>query len=325
VNDHTSPEQQPADERRERYATAISKWHRDPEQPLYTQGADAVIALADTEQAELRERVADYENRITWHTTCGSCARILDSSIRETEQTEAQRLALSEALGLGTGAPWGAIRERAAELAAAASAVRPPATDRTALRERIIQALYDARRPGLGGMTEADAVAHMAAAVLAVLPEPADRAAVLREAADRYAELADQNEAYELAEHGKIDHETRLQYEAVRDVVAGLRRMAAEPAAAGPDQTRPSCPDPIECGHEAALGLAEMRLDQIRAQAAEWTALAPADDWGDTPQDTQLADVGRYLLGLLDGAKPDAASDSRANADVPAVGGAQPC
>ena len=44
------------DERRERYATAISKWHRDPEQPLYTQGADAVIAIADAEQAELRER-----------------------------------------------------------------------------------------------------------------------------------------------------------------------------------------------------------------------------------------------------------------------------
>ncbi|MFD9248475.1 hypothetical protein [Streptomyces bottropensis] len=41
-------------DRRERYATAISKWHRDPEQPLYIQGADAVIAIADQEQAELR-------------------------------------------------------------------------------------------------------------------------------------------------------------------------------------------------------------------------------------------------------------------------------
>ncbi|UPZ27698.1 hypothetical protein MUK60_07600 [Streptomyces sp. LRE541] len=110
----------PADaDRRDRYATAISKWHRDPEQSLYTQGAAAVMAVADAEQAELRARLADYENRITWHTTCGSCARILDSSIQATEQTEAYRLALSEALGLGTGAPWDAIQERAAELAAA--------------------------------------------------------------------------------------------------------------------------------------------------------------------------------------------------------------
>ncbi|MFB6424670.1 hypothetical protein ACFCXC_14940 [Streptomyces microflavus] len=42
--------------------------------------------------------------------------------------TEMHRLALSEALGLGTGAPWDAIRERAAELA-----VAPPApADRAA-------------------------------------------------------------------------------------------------------------------------------------------------------------------------------------------------
>lgn len=34
------------------------------------------------------DRIADYENRITWDTTCGSCARILDSSIRETERAE---------------------------------------------------------------------------------------------------------------------------------------------------------------------------------------------------------------------------------------------
>lgn len=34
----------------------------------------------------LYARLADYENRITWDTTCASCARILDSSIRETER-----------------------------------------------------------------------------------------------------------------------------------------------------------------------------------------------------------------------------------------------
>jgi hypothetical protein len=56
----------------------------------------------------------------------------------------------------------------------AVPAVQAPATDRAALREQVVQALYDARRPGLGGMTEAEAVAHMADAVLAV---PTDRAA----------------------------------------------------------------------------------------------------------------------------------------------------
>lgn len=40
---------------------------------------------------------------------------------------------------------------------------------------------------------------------------------------------------------------------------------------------------------------------RVREKATEWAALAPADDWGDTPQDTTLADAGRYLLRLIDG------------------------
>jgi hypothetical protein len=39
-------------------------------------------------------RLADYENRITWDTTCASCARILDSSIRETERAEKAEAAI---------------------------------------------------------------------------------------------------------------------------------------------------------------------------------------------------------------------------------------
>lgn len=45
---------------------------------------------------------------------------------------------------------------------------------------------------------------------------------------------------------------------------------------------------------------AEQCISQIREKAVEWAALAPADDWGDTPQDTALADVGRYLLNLIE-------------------------
>lgn len=49
--------------------------------------------------------------------------------------------------------------------AAAVSVAVPPTVER---RQRIIEALYEARRPGLGGMSEAEAVAYMADAVLAV-------------------------------------------------------------------------------------------------------------------------------------------------------------
>lgn len=44
---------------------------------------------------QLYERLADYENRITWHTTCGSCARVLDSAIRETERAARAEVALA--------------------------------------------------------------------------------------------------------------------------------------------------------------------------------------------------------------------------------------
>ncbi len=44
---------------------------------------------------------------------------------------------------------------------------------------------------------------------------------------------------------------------------------------------------------------AEAALAVVTAKATEWTALAPADDWGNTPQDTALADAGRYLLKLM--------------------------
>ena len=54
---------------------------------------DAAPTVADWEQQKQRAnraeaKIADYENRITWETNCGSCARILDSSIRETERAD---------------------------------------------------------------------------------------------------------------------------------------------------------------------------------------------------------------------------------------------
>lgn len=51
--------------------------------------ADAVLqvpALAEAEQT--RARLAEYENAVNWHTTCTSCARILDSCYAETVRAE---------------------------------------------------------------------------------------------------------------------------------------------------------------------------------------------------------------------------------------------
>jgi len=73
----------------------------------------------------------------------------------------------------------------------------------------------------------------------------ADRAAVLRWAADQYAKLTDQNEAYD-REHGELDEDARLRHEVVRDVVTGLRRMADEtPAAETQPESCAHCGQPI--------------------------------------------------------------------------------
>jgi hypothetical protein len=43
---------------------------------------------ARVEVDRLQARIDDYENRITWDTTCGNCARLLDASIRDYERAE---------------------------------------------------------------------------------------------------------------------------------------------------------------------------------------------------------------------------------------------
>lgn len=151
---------------------------------LYTR--ETVRADLAEQRADTAARDADiYQQRLE---------RLGEGYTRErkrADEAEAHRLALSEALGLGTGAPWDAIHDRATEL-------------------------------GLPPLTE-DPVAQR----LGLVPEPADRAAVLSEAADavfalNYDDLVseqdDENlgsmrEAWDL---GTI-HATQL-----------LRRLAAE-------------------------------------------------------------------------------------------------
>jgi len=106
---------------------------------------DAITERAATVHTQL----TDYENRITWETTCGEHARLLDScraNEERAEQAEAARdrdcrhltearrlrdeacgqldahqLAMAKALGLGNGATWDTLRERAETAVAAAS------------------------------------------------------------------------------------------------------------------------------------------------------------------------------------------------------------
>ncbi|MFC9847762.1 hypothetical protein ACFWFF_01430 [Streptomyces sp. NPDC060223] len=70
-----------------------------------------------------------------------------------------------------------------------------------------------------------------------------------------------------------------------------LRRVADETQQ---PTDRPSCPDPIECGHEAALGQAEMKLEQVHATATAWARELMTEP-------TRVA--GLHLLRILDGAE----------------------
>lgn len=67
--------------------------------------ADAALAELERELSAF----AEYENAINWMTTCLSCARVLDSSIRETERAEQAEAAIERVRQ--------ALAERRAEIA----------------------------------------------------------------------------------------------------------------------------------------------------------------------------------------------------------------
>ncbi|MET9521484.1 hypothetical protein [Streptomyces coeruleorubidus] len=60
-------------------------------------------AVADAVLAELKRELdafAEYENTISWMTTCTSCARVLDSCIRETERADRAESAVAHVRSL---------------------------------------------------------------------------------------------------------------------------------------------------------------------------------------------------------------------------------
>jgi hypothetical protein len=205
------------------------------------------------------------------------------------------------------GAPWDAIQERATELAAAVSAVRPPATDRTALREQITEALMrwaergndpqyaSIRRPAVvreNAYSRADAV-------LAVLP-----------AVDQAAS-EDDGEGDELVcvdECGFCDacgmEPFGTPAEGWREAAHFLRRTARESG-----------------DRQGALHGASLIEEELRRRA-EPAAVVPdqADDEAPCCSDpTCVCDVVN-AVGRCDCTKWDSAP----TADAPAVGGAQP-
>jgi hypothetical protein len=62
------------------------------------------------------------------------------------------------------------------------------------------------------------------------------------------------------------------------------------------DQTTPAPADTLR----QRIAKAEAAVAAVVANATEWQKLAPTDDWGATPQDTTLADAGRFLLKLIE-------------------------
>lgn len=60
-----------------------------------TLNSDALDELYD-EIDRLRAKVAEFDHIINWHTTCASCARILDSSYQETMRAETAEAVIAQ-------------------------------------------------------------------------------------------------------------------------------------------------------------------------------------------------------------------------------------
>lgn len=59
----------------------------------------AVVAVVGPELDALRARVAEYENGISWNTSCTSCAKVLDSSYRDHARAEKAEQAITAVRG----------------------------------------------------------------------------------------------------------------------------------------------------------------------------------------------------------------------------------
>jgi len=166
-----------------------------------------------------------------WPAWLAAEARLHDpdavSAVPAPATAEEHRLALSEALGLGTGAPWDAIHDRVRTLRTADESAREGWEQAAIQRSRATAWREEAER------AEAE-----------VKRLRIDRATVLREAADLAEEVAES-----LRKHHEFERST-----GALDVMTELRRVAAEPAPAdtGHDESSAGhalaqCPDIDHC------------------------------------------------------------------------------
>lgn len=305
-NPTPDPDSTPETARRDRYANALARitvghsaFIKVDVQAEYKR-AEAVMAVADTELAVLGEQLDEAGETIAQQTAALAQA---DERVefyeaahaRMRDRLEVTRVRVRRAVA-------GSELESAVEAALAAAAPSVSAVDQTT-RDRIAEALYAHDHPGhvvpLNETGMGPAYRESAAAIMPVLPPTADRAAVLREAADSFDRHAEQllNGVGEKAVF--VAKALRDQAAVWSEAAETLRRLAAEA------QPEPACTDPIECSHEAALGQAEETLEVLHALGTAWsrpTMSAP----------TRVA--GEHLLRVL-GAAPDG---------VPAAGVRQP-
>lgn len=190
---------------------------------------------------------------------------------------EEHRLALSDALGLGTGAPWDAIHDRVTELA-----LPPLGQDPVA------------RRLGLVAEHRATVLNEALVAMDAHLesffreyPEERQNSPWVLGWKDATAEL--QRIAVEAQQRTDTPECSaslsgnclrEAESETACDTEAGECVHGGRPAT-----ETPACPDPIECGHEAALGQAQVAVAEL-AQALRLTReyvgeelLPPVEGW----------------------------------------------
>ncbi|MGW2721379.1 hypothetical protein [Streptomyces sp. NPDC001492] len=141
-----------------------------------------------------------------------------------------------------------------------------PPPDQTDLRARIAEALAPYFANFSDWETARINAGEAAVPVLAVLPPPADRAAVI--AATARACAAHLRDRY--SDTWTEDAARSLELNAARiergEPTALLRRLAAE--AQQPDTD--GCPDPIECSHEAALGEAQQQVKRLSLMVDEY-------------------------------------------------------
>lgn len=68
------------------------------------------LGVAETENKTLRAKITEIDHIINWHTTCASCARILDSAYAETVRAEKAEAAVKRVRNLAArirqGVPW---------------------------------------------------------------------------------------------------------------------------------------------------------------------------------------------------------------------------